>query len=128
MRGFARELLRFADFRGRSHRRALVGYLLTALVLVLVCGAVDERFGWVSPRLDTGWLTATVAFTVLLPLPALCVRRVHDLGFGAGWVLVLLVPGVNLVFLAVLLFKRGQVGTNRWGRDPVEAPSAWVFA
>jgi uncharacterized membrane protein YhaH (DUF805 family) len=128
MMEFARSLLRSADFRGRSHRRALAVYLLTALALVVVSGTVDETFGWVSPRLDTGWLTASVVLTVLVPLPALCVRRIHDLGLGAGWVLALLVPLINVAFVLVLLFKRGQVGTNRWGRDPVDAPSGLVFA
>tara|TARA_Y100000588_G_scaffold374919_1_gene450659 strand:+ start:705 stop:2741 length:2037 start_codon:yes stop_codon:yes gene_type:complete len=75
---------------------------------------------------------------VVLPLSVLlfcsfCIKRLHDVSRSGWFALLLLLPFVpvtldtdywpllivNVVFLLYLLFARGAVGANRFGRDPI---------
>jgi uncharacterized membrane protein YhaH (DUF805 family) len=52
----------------------------------------------------------------------LTIRRFHDIDASGWWSLTLLVPLVNLITFLVLLFKRGDEATNRFG-PPRPTPS-----
>lgn len=43
------------------------------------------------------------------------VRRLHDIDMSGWWLLLSLVPLVNLFFILYMLFKRGTEGPNRFG-------------
>ena len=64
------------------------------------------------------------AFFVLLiwSCIALAVKRLHDLGHDGGWILLLLVPLVNVILFLYLILGKGQPRTNRFGRRPAPAP------
>ena len=47
------------------------------------------------------------------------VKRLHDLGHSGWWVLLFIVPLINLVLLLYLFFFRGQMGGNQYGPDPI---------
>lgn len=52
------------------------------------------------------------------------VKRAHDRGHS-GWFLLLgLVPLVNIAVGVQLGFMRGDIGANQYGPDPLETPSA----
>ena len=38
---------------------------------------------------------------------------------SGGWWLLMLMPGANLVLGIVMIFKKGTVGTNKYGDDPL---------
>src|SRR5690606_37567027 len=42
-------------------------------------------------------------------------RRLHDLNRSGGWMLLMLIPGINLLFLFYLLLVPGTRGPNRFG-------------
>jgi uncharacterized membrane protein YhaH (DUF805 family) len=48
------------------------------------------------------------------------VKRLHDINRHGGWLLLMFfIPGFNLILGIVLLFKKGNVGTNQYGDDPL---------
>ena len=50
---------------------------------------------------------------------SLYVRRIHDIGKSAWWLLLLLVPFLNYVVVFYLLFKKGEASRNRFGDEPL---------
>jgi uncharacterized membrane protein YhaH (DUF805 family) len=124
-------------FSGRSTRTELLGYLIISWVLSTVA-AWGLMFAVPGPE---AFVTAVAAIRFLfwLPLPALAVRRAHDIGRPWYWSLALLVPtllgwvgrdvleqvpGLLRIMLAlniaglVILFWKPTDGTNAFGPDP----------
>jgi uncharacterized membrane protein YhaH (DUF805 family) len=66
--------------------------------------------------LGQGWLTGVLE---LWAQAALSVKRAHDRGRSGWFVLVLLVPLVQIWPFIELWFLRGTVGDNRFGGDPL---------
>lgn len=48
------------------------------------------------------------------------IKRMHDLDKPGAHILFLLVPFYNIYIGIILLFKRGTVGPNQFGPDPLE--------
>ncbi len=65
------------------------------------------------------------SFLVILPgaycMAVLSIKRFHDLNKSAWNYLFLLIPIVSFYFYALLLFKKGIVGDNPYGQDPLVA-------
>ena len=103
---------KFTKVDGRLNRlrfflRSLVLGLLATAVGVVLMAVVSETVG-------------TVVYTLLIlgqfPLD---IRRCHDMG-KSGWLtLLLFVPFVNMIWVLVLLFKKGTEGENAYGPDPL---------
>ena len=90
--------------------------IITAMILFVVLGVVTSPF-LAIPLLGVvaaaGWAAAAVT-----------VKRLHDLG-RPGWHLVLMLVPIYQIYLGlVLTFKRGQVGPNEYGADPLQAAAA----
>jgi uncharacterized membrane protein YhaH (DUF805 family) len=66
-----------------------------------------------------GWLAGVLE---LWAQAALSVKRAHDRGRSWKFVLLLLVPGVNLWPLAELWLMRGTPGDNEYGPDSLQRP------
>lgn len=117
MRRMLMPLKRYAQFNRRSGRseywwfQLFLLFVAVALTgLALVAGYTGSRMlGLVSRALGLlAWLT------LLLPLTALTVRRLHDSGRSGWWCLLSLVPFGGLVVIAFLLMP-GMPGGNRFG-------------
>ncbi|GLR13543.1 hypothetical protein GCM10007907_23330 [Chitinimonas prasina] len=59
------------------------------------------------------WLSAAAGQLVIAG------RRLHDLGRSRWWLLLCLLPFINLLLLAYLIFAPGQPHANRFGPAPV---------
>jgi len=64
-----------------------------------------------------GVLMVFVSLAALFP----AVRRLHDLNYSGGFVLLGLIPVVNAVLGLAMLFVRGTEGENRYGPDPLQS-------
>jgi uncharacterized membrane protein YhaH (DUF805 family) len=116
----------FLSFRGRIGRARFWLLQLLQLViffaLAMALGAVGDLIG--EKNLDQSVALQVVAYGVValdfaLGL-SLYVRRFHDLGKSAWWLLVLLIPIVGLIYGVIDCgFVRGDYGPNRYGPDPV---------
>lgn len=123
-------LRRYADFRGRSRRREYWWFILL-VVLVIVAAAMALIVSKGSFRTQAefnssfGVWAGFALLPLLVPLIAVSVRRLHDLGLNGWWLLVLpigaLIPAVDalvpLLHLVVMALP-GRRKANRFGDDP----------
>lgn len=61
---------------------------------------------------------------VLVPSLAVSVRRLHDTGRSARWLLISLVPFIGGIWFLILLLLDSVPGANQWGPNPKEVPVA----
>lgn len=102
------------SFEGRSSRSTYwVKYFLPWFGISFVANIIDAMVG------TGGVLALIVAVIGLWPGLANSVKRCHDRD-RSGWFLLLgLIPLVNLWVLVEVWFLRGTIGENRFGPDPV---------
>lgn len=86
-----RPLRHFADFRGRSSRAELFYFILLCVVLALPLAAVDL----LAPPHTSAWVALGATVLLLCPFLAMCVRRLHDVGWS-GWWIMGLIPALGL--------------------------------
>lgn len=103
---------KFTKVDGRLNRlrfflRSLALGVLATVVGVALMIEVSESVGM-----------AVYTLLILGQFP-LDIRRCHDMG-KSGWLtLLLFVPFVNMIWVLVLLFKKGTEGENAYGPDPL---------
>jgi uncharacterized membrane protein YhaH (DUF805 family) len=101
------------SFRGRLQRSRF--WLATVLVwaaFIVLFIALEQLAGRAS--------TLALYPPFLWALLALAVKRYHDLERSGWWLLVLVIPIVGVLWVAIQLgLRRGTLGDNRYGRDPL---------
>lgn len=48
------------------------------------------------------------------------IKRLHDLNLSGWLAFVLLIPYIGVIFGIILRFKRGTIGKNKYGEDPLQ--------
>ena len=120
---FKREFLeRYFNFKGRTSRRAFLGYCLiqmlisTAIIAIvyLVTGKMNsiEAILYGSGIIFFSILLTNLIF--LIPNVATTVRRLHDIGKSGWWYLLIGIPFINL-YVLYLLLSSGNKGENIYG-------------
>ncbi|WP_293390861.1 DUF805 domain-containing protein [Phascolarctobacterium sp.] len=112
----------FFTSEGRLNRKSYIyRSFFLSIVLFVVQGILTfaaENFG----ALDL--LFSIIAFVLgifqLVANIMMGVRRLHDLDKCGWWMLLLIVPLVNLFFCLYLLFFKGTEGPNEYGDDPLQ--------
>jgi uncharacterized membrane protein YhaH (DUF805 family) len=109
---------------GRINRMSYVKVNLSTAIIALVLG----MFPYESPEAVASH--PYVAWTVYLAYLALTfvavvagIKRLHDLDRTGWWILLMMVPLVNLILGVFLTFRRGQDHANRFGPPPGTAPA-----
>ena len=101
--------------RGRVRRIRFI--TTTALGLLLIAGIALPSYWLIQQALAGealirfGCLAVVAAFALWLVISA-SVRRIHDLGFKAWW---LVFPGLNVLALAAMLMIPGSASSNAFG-------------
>ncbi len=108
-------LSKYFKFSGRSGRSEFWGFTL-ANVIVLVVILIAERLTgldhlMVSP-LDLYWTL------VAIPIIALAVRRLHDIGKSGWWYLITLIPIIGTLVLLIWSARDSEPQANRFGERP----------
>lgn len=104
--------------RGRFGR---LSYLAWALLLGLGNGAVQSLLLTFFPNPEDQASLGAIALLVAFGLPFFVlgvifnIRRLHDINFGAWWLLIGLVPLLNLLFFLAMMFWPGTAGSNNYG-------------
>jgi len=114
---------KYADFVGRARRAEFWSFALfvtsVSVVLFVVEGSSVSNF--TNPDLfwPYGPLTSLWMLACFLPGWALNVRRLHDTGRSAWWLLINFAPFVGgLVFVVLVGFLDSEQGGNRFGPSP----------
>lgn len=103
---------RYCSFEGRAGRKEFWYAVLPTLAGIAVY--VSILLGSMASLIFELLLLAAIG-VVLLPLTALLVRRLHDMGLSGWYALLLLAPWVGSPFiLGCCLFP--SEGANKWGR------------
>lgn len=79
---------------------SFIGGLLTAVPLIGLVGFI-------------------MIFAATLGGILVSIRRLHDLNQSGWFLLIALIPYVDIIFSLYLTFAKGTVGTNKYGRDPL---------
>ncbi len=116
-------ILELFSFQGRVNRAWYVwhtfldGAVAVGLILaIVIVGGVLGNPLFVLPAVG-------VAVAAIIAELAITVKRLHDIGRpGWHWWL-LLIPFYNIYLGLSLLFKRGSIGPNVFGADPLGAPA-----
>lgn len=101
---------KYVDFSGRASRSEYWWFLL-AYLTVAVVGQLVNRY-----------IPVVVILVVLLPLIAVTLRRLHDVGKSGWMILIGLIPIVGMLVLIYLYVQPSQPGVNRWGSLDALAP------
>ncbi len=133
---------KYSDFKGRASRSEFWWFVLFGAIVNSFLGIFSNA----SPQ--TGMLTsAIVSLMLLLPHLAVTARRLHDanlsgwvqaapiglaalgglalyLDFGTSAYMCIMLAGLSGLGLLVLYARRGTVGANRFGPDPLENGTA----
>ncbi len=119
---------RYAAFKGRATRSEYWYFLLFSIIIALILTALDSMI--INPLLGiqplvetarTGILGTLFSFGTLIPSVALAIRRLHDIGKSGWWILLGVIPIVNIIGIFVLLYfciKDSQPGGNQYGSNP----------
>lgn len=112
----------FFTSAGRLNRKS---YIYRSLFLSLVLCIVQGVLTFATNTIDAlELLFAVVAFGFSLfsfvSNIMMDVRRLHDLDLSGWWMLLMLVPLVNIFFALYMLFFKGTDGPNQYGDDPLQ--------
>lgn len=102
-------LSQYATFKGRARRSEFWWWVLFSILTHIVAATIDG---------GEGFATSVVTFAFLIPEWAVTVRRLHDTNRSGWWILIGLVPLVNLIVLIIFALQDSDHGENRFGPSP----------
>lgn len=106
---------------GRLNR---LRYFKYTMILFLISVAIRIVIGFSTEDFETAFdLTQTKILTFIMGVAQImfAIRRLHDLNRSAWFLLITLIPVVNIFFPLYLFFAKGTVGSNRFGADPLQS-------
>jgi uncharacterized membrane protein YhaH (DUF805 family) len=131
MSWFIYSLRNYANFSGRANRREWwIFWFFCCLPSVLLIVLLESGERSVVSR--EFFATALIAMAIvavvfwlglLIPLFAVTVRRLHDVGLSGWWLLLVFVPILGAIFFLVVLLLGGNKGENAYGSRPPLHPS-----
>jgi uncharacterized membrane protein YhaH (DUF805 family) len=135
----------YADFQGRARRQEFwmfaLFYWISYLLAIVLDNILGLSFIWTMGafglatgdqsldeiNLNTagiGWISVLLVMGLFLPILSVSVRRLHDRGRSAWFLLIWLIPFVGPIWGLVELCCDSQPGDNQYGSNPKLAPAA----
>lgn len=113
---YLQALEHYADFEGRARRAefwwfnlGLYGVNILIVLLSVLLSGLETVFTVIL------WIHG---LGLLLPQLAVTARRLHDTERSGWWMLLILIPILGWIPLLILLVLPGDVGSNKYGREP----------
>lgn len=110
-------LNRYVQFSGRARRMEFWLWTVSVWVVLVVGFGLAAATGVVLGEIVAGLLSMLVsllALAIMLPSLAVSVRRLHDTGRSAWWLLIMIIPFGSLVLL-VLYMLPSKPENNQFG-------------
>lgn len=107
---------KFLSFDGRLNREP---YILRNIAI----GVVSALFGFVVEMSGSAILMVlglVVSLFLTVCGVSLMVRRLHDLDKSGYFLLIMLIPVINIFFGLYMICFKGTEGYNRFGEDPLQ--------
>ncbi|WP_149179490.1 DUF805 domain-containing protein [Streptomyces sp. TRM49041] len=109
-------LKNYAGFSGRARRTEYWMFMLFSMIFTIVLAGIGVAIETMIPY-------ALYYVAVLVPSIAVTVRRLHDTGRSAWWLLMYFVPLVGAIVMLVFLATDGQHEENKYGVNPKFSPA-----
>lgn len=110
MQNYFKAMRHSLDFRGRASRSEYWLFHLVLISLLAVYGFLFLNYFGVA-------IAALIVLIHLLPLFAVSVRRLHDIG-ASGWWFLIWFTAVGQILLLILSCMRSANGPNEYGPHP----------
>ena len=117
---------KYAKFSGRARRKEFWLFYLCFGILILIGLTLDFSFGLLDLENNFSPIATIIYLATLVPFISISVRRLHDVDWRGWWLLLYIIPVVNIIggiFIFVLTVLKGTTGENRFGPDPLDLGS-----
>ena len=94
----------YADFKGKTSRKEFWLFVLCYFLIALVASLLGSL---INPLVGAA-ISLLLGLALFIPMLALYVRRMHDIGKSGWWLLISMVPLVGAIWFLVLLCKKGE--------------------
>jgi len=112
MKWYIRVLKQYANFGGRARRKEYWMFILFHLLIMLVLGGIDILLQLSDyPGGKSFYLMPIYTVATVLPHAAVMVRRLHDTGRSAWWLLLAIIPTIIswiILFILISPFSLGE--------------------
>ena len=107
----------YANFEGRASRSEYGWVVLSVFLFVL---GIFMFLGYIDASFEAIILPILLLqLLVLIPFISLCVRRLHDLGMSGWFMMLFMIPFINVILVYVVLpFIEGEGHPNQYGNVP----------
>ena len=120
MRWYLKVLRQYADFSGRARRKEYWMFVLFNLIFSSIARFIDNVLGLTIEPLGYGYMYMLYVLIMIIPVLAVTVRRLHDVG-KSGWMyFIILIPIIGLIWFLVLMATDSSPGENQYGKNPKE--------
>lgn len=120
MNWYLEVIRKFAVFGGRARRSEYWYFVLFNIIASFVLGGIDYAAGLMNEETGLGLLGGLYSLFILLPSIGVTMRRLHDTERSGWWIWISLIPLIGAIVLIVFLAQAGQVGSNKYGDDPIK--------
>lgn len=117
MNPYLEVLRKYAVFSGRARLSEYWGFLLINIAVSIAVLIVDVIIGSLIGQ-EAGVLTVLYTLVVLVPSIAVLVRRLHDTGHSAWWLLLYAAPLIGPLVILWWVVSDSQPGPNKYGSNP----------
>lgn len=108
----------YASFRGRAGREEFWLFTLFMTAGTAFAAWLDWFVLGVRPADGPDLYGIVFIAATILPCIAVSTRRLHDVNRSGWWQLLIFLPVIGWLVLLAWSLRRGDAGTNRFGRDP----------
>lgn len=103
----------FFSIEGRLNRKR---FILRSLLWGVIATIPNYLF---ITFIQDQMLSLIMCMVLAVPSYVLQIKRLHDLGRSALFVIASFIPLVNFFYMCILIFAKGNEGRNRFGEDPL---------
>ncbi len=119
MNWYLEVLKKYVVFTGRARRKEYWMFALFQIIIFVILSIIDSTLGLTIGE-GMGILYSIYALATLLPSLGVSVRRLHDTGRSAWWLLISFIPLLGALVLLVFMVLDSQPGDNEYGPNPKE--------
>ncbi|EDL65650.1 Integral membrane protein [Bacillus sp. SG-1] len=109
---YFKSIKNYLYFEGRARRKEYWMFTLINFLIFWILEFIENYKGWRT------LLSGLYGLFIILPVVAVNVRRLHDIGRSGWWMLIGLVPVFGPIALFVLAFMDSEEGSNQYGPNP----------
>ena len=114
----SRAFSNYATFQGRARRSEFWWFYLFNVLAGIATTLLDNALGITFAMSIQGPISLIVGLFMVLPLLALIVRRLHDVGKCGWWWFIGLIPIVGPIILLVYIVTDSEPNDNQYGPSP----------